>query len=130
MKALPALVCVSALLASGCGLGTHIDDSVVTTRVKLALLAAPEVTSLDIKVQTRGGAVQLSGFVDGHNPRERAVQVTRAVAGVKTVVVLKREGEAELDGFVYSRRQVERPNRAARGAPGVVSVSNEMGTRK
>lgn len=65
--------------------GTEIDDSVVTARVKAALLADAEVKSFDLKVETRKGEVQLSGFVDNQTQIERAITVTRGVAGVKTV---------------------------------------------
>lgn len=88
------------LLVTGCGkpqdpmvttppastsVGTVIDDSVLTTSVKAALLADPEVKSFDIKVETRKGEVQLSGFVDNQAQIERAIAVTRAVANVKGV---------------------------------------------
>lgn len=65
--------------------GTEIDDSVVTTKVKSALLADPDVKSFDIQTETRKGEVQLSGFVDNEAQVERAMTVARAVEGVKTV---------------------------------------------
>ena len=65
--------------------GTEIDDSVVTARVKSALLADPHVKSFDFKVETRKAEVQLSGFVDNLTQIDRAIEVTRAVAGVKSV---------------------------------------------
>ena len=65
--------------------GTEIDDSVVTTRVKSALLADPDVKSFDLKVETRKGEVQLSGFVDSQTQIDRATAVIRAVEGVKNV---------------------------------------------
>lgn len=65
--------------------GTEIDDSVVTTRVKSALLADPDVKSFDLKVETRKGEVQLSGFVDSQTQIDRATAVIRAVDGVKNV---------------------------------------------
>jgi len=65
--------------------GTEIDDSVVTTNVKSALLADPEVKSLEFKVETRKGDVQLSGFVDNQRQLDRAIAITRAVAGVHAV---------------------------------------------
>jgi hyperosmotically inducible protein len=40
--------------------GTEIDDTVVTTKVKSALLADADIKSFDLKVETRKGAVQLS----------------------------------------------------------------------
>jgi hyperosmotically inducible protein len=65
--------------------GTEIDDSVVTARVKSALLADPDVKSFGFKVETRKGEVQLSGFVDSQTQIDRAIAVTRGVAGVKSV---------------------------------------------
>lgn len=66
--------------------GTVVDDSVVTTKVKSALLADADVKSFDIKVETRKGEVQLSGFVDNQAQLERALAVTRAVEGVSSVL--------------------------------------------
>lgn len=65
--------------------GTEIDDSVVTARVKSALLADPDVKSFEFKVETRKGEVQLSGFVDDQTKIDRAIAVTRGVAGVKNI---------------------------------------------
>ena len=65
--------------------GTEIDDSVVTARVKSALLADPNVKSFGFKVETRKGEVQLSGFVDSQTQIDRAIAVTRGVAGVKNI---------------------------------------------
>ena len=66
-------------------IGTEIDDSVVTTKVKSALLNDPDVKSIDFKVETRKGEVLLSGFAANQSQIDRAVAVTRAVAGVKGV---------------------------------------------
>jgi len=65
--------------------GMEIDDSVVTARVKAALLADPDVKSVDFNVETRKGVVQLSGFVDNQAQIDRANAVTRTVAGVKNI---------------------------------------------
>jgi len=65
--------------------GTEIDDSVVTARVKSALLADPDVKSFDFKVETRKGEVQLSGFVDNQTQIDRAIAVARGVTGVKSI---------------------------------------------
>jgi hyperosmotically inducible protein len=65
--------------------GTEIDDSVVTTRVKSALLADPDVKSFDFKVETRKGEVQLSGFVDNQSQIDHATTITRGVAGVSSI---------------------------------------------
>jgi hyperosmotically inducible periplasmic protein len=65
--------------------GTEIDDSVVTARVKSALLADPDVKSYGFKVETRKGEVQLSGFVDNQTLIDHAIVVVRGVAGVKSI---------------------------------------------
>lgn len=66
-------------------MGTDIDDSTITTKVKSALLADPDVKGLDIKVETRKGEVQLSGYVDSQAQIDRAIAVTKGIEGVKNV---------------------------------------------
>lgn len=66
-------------------IGTEIDDSVVTAKVKSALLNDPDVKSIDFKVETRKGEVLLSGFAANQLQIDRAMAVTQAVAGVKGV---------------------------------------------
>ena len=66
-------------------IGTEIDDSVVSTRVKSALLADPDIKGFDFKIATSKGAVQISGFVDNQSQLERALVVVHAVEGVKSV---------------------------------------------
>lgn len=65
--------------------GTELDDSVMTTAVKAALLTEASLNSMDVMVETRKGEVQLSGFVDDPQQVARAEAVARGVAGVKTV---------------------------------------------
>lgn len=66
-------------------LGTKIDDSVVTTKVKSALFADEYVKSLDVKVVTRKGEVMLSGFANNQAQIDRSVLVAKGVSGVKSV---------------------------------------------
>ncbi len=96
-----ALATGTALLVAGCNrqepappgaavtpktsVGNEIDDTVVTTKVKSALVGDQEVKGLLIKVETRKGMVQLSGFVDNQVQADRAISVARAVEGVKGV---------------------------------------------
>lgn len=67
------------------GTGGYIDDTVVTTKVKSALLADKTIASREISVETFKGRVQLSGFVTSAADANRAVEVTRGVAGVKSI---------------------------------------------
>lgn len=66
-------------------LGTKVDDGILTTKVKTALLSDPDVKGVQIAVVTRQGVVQLSGFVDSRNQAERAIQIVRGTAGVHGV---------------------------------------------
>ena len=66
--------------------GEKIDDSIITTKVKAALLADSGVKSSDIGVVTRDGQVQLSGFVENQGQIDRATEVARGVEGVKNVI--------------------------------------------
>lgn len=66
--------------------GTKIDDSAITAKVKSAFLADEDVKGLDIKVETNRGEVQLSGFVDNQVQMDRATSVARGVEGVKNVI--------------------------------------------
>jgi osmotically-inducible protein OsmY len=65
--------------------GEYIDDAAITTRVKSALLNEPGVTSGQISVETFRGVVQLSGFVDSDEMRDKAIVVAQRVSGVKAV---------------------------------------------
>jgi hyperosmotically inducible protein len=66
-------------------LGSQVDDAVVTSGVKKALMADPAINSFDLQVETRNGTVQLSGFVDDQAQIAKALAITRTVTGVKTV---------------------------------------------
>lgn len=65
--------------------GQFIDDTVITGKVKAALVADPELKATEIKVDTYKGAVQLSGFVSSADHIPKAVQLVRGIEGVKSV---------------------------------------------
>lgn len=65
--------------------GRVVDDSVITAKVKAALVADPTTKAHQINVETFNGTVQLSGFVDTAKARERAVQVAKGIEGVRNV---------------------------------------------
>ncbi|HEY9277314.1 MAG TPA: BON domain-containing protein [Methylotenera sp.] len=65
--------------------GDYIDDAVITTKVKAAILNEESLKSAEINVETFKGVVQLSGFVSSEADIARAVQVTRGVKGVTSV---------------------------------------------
>lgn len=65
--------------------GEYVDDSVITTKVKAAILHEPGLKSREINVETYDGVVQLSGFVNSQADINRAVELARSVKGVKSV---------------------------------------------
>lgn len=67
------------------GTGEYIDDSVITTKVKAAVLKEDTLKSTEINVETYKGVVQLSGFVNSQADIEKAVEVARSVKGVTSV---------------------------------------------
>lgn len=75
----------SITVAPKTSLGTKLDDSLVTGRVKAALMDAKDVKSLQINVETRDGVTQLAGFVTSAAMKDRAGEVASRVAGVKRV---------------------------------------------
>lgn len=67
------------------GTGEYVDDSVITTKVKAAILNEPTLKVTEINVETFKGTVQLSGFVSSQADINKAVELARHVSGVKSV---------------------------------------------
>lgn len=65
--------------------GEVIDDSILTAKVKAALIESPDTKAHQINVETKAGVVQLSGFVDSAAAKSAATSVARSVTGVKDV---------------------------------------------
>ena len=62
-----------------------VDDAVITTKVKNALLADDDIKSFEIKVETLKGIVQLSGFVDNSDQKLTAMLDAGSIKGVHDV---------------------------------------------
>ncbi|MBN3764065.1 BON domain-containing protein [Burkholderia sp. Ac-20365] len=60
-------------------------DAELAARVKQALVADPELRPLPVSIATYRGVVQLSGYVDSEAQIQKALAMTRAVAGVQSV---------------------------------------------
>jgi osmotically-inducible protein OsmY len=67
------------------GTGEYVDDSVITMKVKHAILHESSLKSAEINVETFKGTVQLSGFVSSRANISRAVELASGVKGVKSV---------------------------------------------
>src|SRR5512145_198933 len=92
-RILSILICIGLIAVFvGCastqkreGTGEYIDDSVITTKVKAAILNEPTLKVFQINVETFKGEVQLSGFVDSAQTVAKAGEVARSVQGVVSV---------------------------------------------
>jgi osmotically-inducible protein OsmY len=65
--------------------GQVVDDSVVTGKVKSALIADERTKAYQINVTTREGVVHLHGTVDSPAAKAAATQVAQSIAGVRKV---------------------------------------------
>lgn len=74
-----------AIKSGDSSLGEIIDDSVLTAKVKAALIESPDTKAHQITVETKEGVVQLSGFVDSMAAKAAASTVASSVTGVKEV---------------------------------------------
>jgi hyperosmotically inducible periplasmic protein len=65
--------------------GQVVDDAGITAKVKAALIAEKDVNGMSINVDTAGGKVTLTGKVPDQAQIDKAIQIARAVDGVKSV---------------------------------------------
>jgi hyperosmotically inducible periplasmic protein len=65
--------------------GEVLDDTVITTKVKAALIADTRTKGYQIEVTTNKGEVQLGGFVDSPAARKAAQEIAQSISGVQSV---------------------------------------------
>lgn len=90
---LAAAAAATALaLGSGCAVvrdqqtvGSYVDDTTITTRVKTKFAEDQTVSAMAIGVETLQGVVQLSGFAKSADERTMAERLARSVPGVRSV---------------------------------------------
>jgi len=98
--AIAAMVAATTLVtATGCAVerhqetvGSYVDDSAVTTKVKAKFAEDPTVSAMAIKVDTMKGVVQLSGFAKSPEERmmaERLARDTNGVTSVRNDIIVK-----------------------------------------
>lgn len=140
------LLCALCAVAAGCGIqqdqtpassasttvGTQIDDTVVTTKVKSALLGDPDIKSLDLQVETRKGVVQLSGFVDSQTQVNRAIATASGVEGVNSIEnnISLKDGKSTVGNAVDDGIITTRVKSALLADPDVKSFDIAVVTRK
>lgn len=63
----------------------RVSDALITTKVKTALFRDPQASGFQISVHAYRGVVQLSGFVDTVDQKQRAGELAGRVEGVQSV---------------------------------------------
>jgi osmotically-inducible protein OsmY len=96
-KVLASIICISALpllcVLTGCNTGNryeqssgeYLDDHNLSSNVKKALSDDNQYKYEDVKVVTFKGVVQLNGFVNTRDQKNRAGDIASKVDGVKDV---------------------------------------------
>lgn len=74
-----------ASLGDGQDSDQPIDDTWITTKVKSSLLAEPDVSGLEINVDTLNGVVTLRGQVETQAQVDTATRIARDIEGVANV---------------------------------------------
>jgi hyperosmotically inducible periplasmic protein len=83
--------------------GQYIDDKVLVQRVKSSLGDNEVYKFPDVKVETYQGTVQLTGFVDSQEQKQKAEEISRNVRGVSSVkndIMLKGDAQRVRDTSV------------------------------
>lgn len=89
---LTSLIAVPAAWTTGCAVAHHQEsakeyghDATITAKIKADLYKDPIVKGTEVTVTTLNGVVQLSGFVDSQQAKDRAGEIARSVSGVTDV---------------------------------------------
>ncbi len=85
---LMSIACASSPARTGSSSNTSMtanDDQTITARVKTVLLNDTQISATRIDVATANGVVTISGTVKSKAEEQRAIQLTRQVAGVRDV---------------------------------------------
>lgn len=84
-----AMAAAALALSAGCSVvrdqqtvGSYVDDSVITTRVKTAFAEDPVVSAMALSVETFRGVVQLSGVARSAQERDLAGRIAGRTSGV------------------------------------------------
>jgi hyperosmotically inducible protein len=87
-----AITAMALLTGTGCTVardqqtvGSYVDDTTITTRVKAKFAEDKTVSAMAIEVATLKGTVQLSGFAKSVDEKMTAEKLARSVSGVNDV---------------------------------------------
>jgi len=86
---LASLITAPVALTTGCAVAHHQQtakeyghDAKLTAQIKAEMYRDPMVKGTEVNVTTMNGVVQLSGFVDTPEAKQRAGEIARSIPGV------------------------------------------------
>jgi osmotically-inducible protein OsmY len=87
-----SLVAVPVVFNTGCAVTQHREsassyakDKEIVAKIKGKMYKDPMVKGTQVEVQCLNGEVQLSGFVDSQDAKQRAEEIAQSTAGVVNV---------------------------------------------
>src|SRR4051812_708381 len=86
------LAAVPVVFNTGCAVtqhretaGAYAKDKEIAAKIKAKMYKDPVVKGTQVEVQCLNGEVQLSGFVDTQQAKDRAAEIAQSTTGVVTV---------------------------------------------
>ncbi len=120
-KAVLVALAICAAPAAIAAADTH--DALISTKAKIKLLTAEDVSVKDVNVDTRNGRVILHGKVSSEGEKERAEAAVRKVDGVRSVEnLLQVVPKTEEKPVKAADEQIERSVRQSLEAGGLGDV--------
>ena len=87
-----SIVSIPLTFTTGCAVtqgqetaGSYAKDKEIIAKIKASMYADKLVKGTQVEVQSLNGVVQLSGFVDSQEARDRATQIASSTKGVVQV---------------------------------------------
>src|SRR5439155_8502105 len=87
-----ALAMAPLVFTTGCAVtqgretaGAYANDKKIEAKIKTAMYKDPTVKGTQVEVKSLNGVVQLSGFVDSQEAKDRAGQIASSTRGVVQV---------------------------------------------
>jgi hyperosmotically inducible periplasmic protein len=65
--------------------GEVLSDTAITAKVKAAIMAEPDLKTLQMNVDTNDGIVKISGIVDSKEQSKRVSEIASSLSGIKDV---------------------------------------------
>jgi osmotically-inducible protein OsmY len=92
LRVLALATLTGATLLSGCSVmrgqqtaGSYVDDAAITTAIKAKFVEDKVVSAGTISVETLNGTVQLAGFANSAEEKNKAEQIARGSRNVRAV---------------------------------------------